>query len=149
MLWRSSLVLHKTLQNLILECIWGPMHRRTGRGGQGAVDPPKFGQIRHLFGQKITHLFDSTPNGTSIRLPDLRFGWGNKGDVHRVLLDDRQKIGTAILHYYFFSLAGPRDKQFVFAIRAKLGLTPPKWMLARTPMGLWQGETFGSLEKPT
>ena len=24
----------------------------------------------------------------------------------------------------FFSLAGPRDKQFAFAIRAKLGLTP-------------------------
>ena len=31
---------------------------------------------------------------------------------------------TAIVHYYFFSLAGPRDKQVVFAIRAKLGLTP-------------------------
>ena len=34
------------------------------------------------------------------------------------------KTGTAIVHYYFFSLAGPRDKQVVFAIRAKLGLTP-------------------------
>ena len=51
---------------------------------------------------------------------------------HWVLLYDRQKIGTAIVHYYFFSLAGPHDKQFVFAIRAKLGLTP-KWMLARRP----------------
>ena len=34
------------------------------------------------------------------------------------------KTGTALVHYYFFSLAGPRDKQVVFAIRAKLGLTP-------------------------
>ena len=48
---------------------------------------------------------------------------------HWVLLYDRQQIGTAIVHYYFFL---PHDKQFVFAIRAKLGLTP-KWMLARTP----------------
>ena len=24
----------------------------------GSVDPPIFGQIRHLFGQKKTHLFD-------------------------------------------------------------------------------------------
>ena len=29
-----------------------------------------------------------------------------------------------MVHYYFFSLAGPRDKQVVFAIRAELGLTP-------------------------
>ena len=41
----------------------------------------------------------------------------------------------AIVYYYFFSLAGPREKQVVFAIRAKLGLTP-KWVLARTPMSL-------------
>ena len=34
------------------------------------------------------------------------------------------KIGTVIVHYYFFSLARPRDKQFVFAIQAKLGLIP-------------------------
>ena len=43
---------------------------------------------------------------------------------HWVLLYDRQQIGTAIVHYCFFSLAGPLDKQVVFAIRAKLGLTP-------------------------
>ena len=29
-----------------------------------------------------------------------------------------------MVHYFFFSLAGPRDKQVVFAIRAELGLTP-------------------------
>ena len=34
------------------------------------------------------------------------------------------KIGSATVHYNLFSLAGPRDKQFAFAIRAKLGLTP-------------------------
>ena len=73
-----------------------------------------------------------SPNGTSIHLPKIRFGWGNEGDVHWVLLYDRQQIPTAIVNI-FFSLAGPRDKQFVFAIRVKLGLTP-KWMLARTPM---------------
>ena len=27
-------------------------------GGQGAVDPPKFGQMRHLLWQKYTHLVD-------------------------------------------------------------------------------------------
>ena len=50
---------------------------------------------------------------------------------HWVLLYDRQQIGTAI--GFFFSLAGPRGKQFAFAIPAKLGLTP-KWMWARTLM---------------
>ena len=34
------------------------------------------------------------------------------------------KTGTTLVHYYFFSLAGPRDKRVVFAIRAKLGLIP-------------------------
>ena len=38
------------------------------------------------------------------------------------------KIGIAIVHYYVVLLAGPLDKQVVFAIREKLGLTP-KWML--------------------
>ena len=68
-----------------------------------------------------------SPSGTSIHLPEIRLRWGNTGDVHRVLLYDRQKIGTATVHYYSFSLAGPRGnfEQFVLAIRAKLGLTPP------------------------
>ena len=44
------------------------------------------------------------------------------------MLYDRQKIGIAIVHYYFVLLAWPLDKQVVFAIREKLGLTP-KWML--------------------
>ena len=80
-------------------------------GGQGAVDPQQFGQIRHLFGQNtnICLRLTASPNGTSIHLPNIRFGWGNKGDIHRVLLYDRQKIGTAIVHYYFFSLAVPRE----------------------------------------
>ena len=65
-----------------------------------------------------------SPNGTSIHLPEIRFGWGNIGDIHRVLYSTAVKIGTAIDSYYLFSLAGPRDKQFVFVIRAKLGLTP-------------------------
>ena len=33
---------------------------------------------------------------------------------------------------FFSTWRGPHEKQFVFAIRAKRGLTP-KWMLARTP----------------
>ena len=32
--------------------------RDGGSRGGGSVDPPKFGQIRHLFRQKTTHLFD-------------------------------------------------------------------------------------------
>ena len=63
-------------------------------------------------------------NGTSFHLPEIHFEWGNKGDVHRVLVYHCHKIGTAIVNYYFFSLEGPRDKQFVFAIPAKLGLIP-------------------------
>ena len=52
--------------------------------------------------------------------------------IQEARIGENSNVGTAIVHYYFFSLAGPHDKQFVFAIRAKLGLTP-KWMLARTP----------------
>ena len=32
--------------------------RGSGVGGRGSVDPPTFGQIRQLFGQKTIHLFD-------------------------------------------------------------------------------------------
>ena len=70
-----------------------------------------------------------SPNGTSIHVPDIHFGWGNKGDVHRVLLYARQKIGTATSSFIIisiFSLVGLRDKQFVFATQAILSLTPPK-----------------------
>ena len=42
-------------------------------------------------------------------------------------------LGTAIVQYYFFSLAGPRDKQLVFPIRAKRGLTP-QLLMARMHM---------------
>ena len=94
-------------------------------GGQGAVDSPILADTTFIRAKDNTFVWLTvSPNGTSIHLPEIRFGSGNKGDVHRVLLYDRQKIGTAIVPYYFFSLAGPRDKQFVFAIRAKLGLTP-------------------------
>ena len=41
-----------------------------------------------------------SPNGTSIHLPDIRFGRGNKGEVHQVLHRDRQKLGTAIVRNY-------------------------------------------------
>ena len=77
--------------------------RDVGQGG-GAVDPPpQFGQIRHLFGQKITHLFDwlCQQNETSIHLPEIHFGWGSKGDVHLVLLYDRPKYTLQFVNYYY------------------------------------------------
>ena len=40
------------------------------RDGGGGVRTPQFGQIG---------------------LPETHFGWGNKGDVYRVLVYDRQK----------------------------------------------------------
>ena len=66
-------------------------HRRAGRGvrGSGGQLTPQFGQIYDIYSGKIQHICLTncvTPNGTSIHLPEIHFGWGrpNKGDVHRV-----------------------------------------------------------------
>ena len=106
------------------------IHRCTGRRVRRALDPPKIRADTTFIRAKDNTFVWLTvsPNGTSIHLREINFGWGNKGDdLHQVLLYDRKKIGSAIVHYYIFSLAGPRDKQFMFAIRAKLGLTPGLW----------------------
>ena len=106
-------------------------HRRTGWGG--GIWPPKIrADTTFIRAKDNTFVWLTVSlNGTSIHLPEIRFGWGNKGDVHRVLLYDCQKIGTAIVHDYLFLPGGAAWKQFVFAIRAKLGLTPPP------PNGCW------------
>ena len=65
--------------------------------------------VYNIYSGKIQHICLTncvTPNATSIHLPEIHFGWGNKGDVHRVLLYDRQKVGNAIVHYYFFLPGG-------------------------------------------
>ena len=84
------------------------VHRHTGCGVRGRQLTPQFGQIRHLFEQKTRHnnCLTNCVTERNKYLPEIRFGWGNKGDVHRVVLYDRQKIGTAII------------------VPAKLGLTP-------------------------
>ena len=64
----------------------GCVHRRTGRGGGGQLTP-QFGQIYDIYSGKRQHICLTncvTPNGTSIHLPEIHFGWVNKGDVHRV-----------------------------------------------------------------
>ena len=63
-------------------------------GSGGAVDPPNSGRymtfIRakdNTYSGKRQHICLTncvTPNGTSIHLPEIHFGWVNKGDVHRV-----------------------------------------------------------------
>ena len=63
-------------------------HRRTGRGSGGQLTP-QFGQIYDIYSGKRQHICLTncvTPNGTSrpIHLPEIHFGWVNKGDVHRV-----------------------------------------------------------------
>ena len=63
-------------------------------GGQGGQLTPQFGQIYDVYSGKRQHICLAnwvTPNGTSIYLPEIHFGWCNKGDVHRVLVYDRQK----------------------------------------------------------
>ena len=50
--WASECMLNLTLRQ------YPTLNIGVRDGGQGAVDPPKFGQIRNLFGQKTTHLFD-------------------------------------------------------------------------------------------
>ena len=70
-------------------------HRRTGRGVRGGGQlTPQFGQIYDIYSGKRQDICLTncvTPNGTSIHLPDIHFGWGKIGDVHRVILYDRQK----------------------------------------------------------
>ena len=72
---------------------------------------------RYIYSGKRQHICLTNCVTERNKYPSTCFGWGNKGDVQLVLLYDRQKISTAIVHFIFFSLAGLRDKQFVFAIR--------------------------------
>ena len=61
-------------------------HRRM-RWGSGGQLTPQFGQIYDIYSGKKQHICLTncvTPKGTSIHLPEIHFGWGNKGDVHRV-----------------------------------------------------------------
>ena len=60
----------------------------------GAWVDPQFGQIYDIYSGKRQHICLTNcvaPNGTSIHLPEIHFRWGNKGDVHQVLVYDRQK----------------------------------------------------------
>ena len=70
-----------------------PRHRLRD-GGSGGQLTPQFGQIHDIYSGKRQHNCLTncvTPNGTSIHLPEIHFGWGSKGDVHRVLVYDHQK----------------------------------------------------------
>ena len=90
----------------------GEEHRRTGWGGvKGGSWHPKI-RADTTFTRAKDNTFvwlTVSLNGTSIHLPEIHFGWGNKGDIHRIgsiLLYDRQKIGSAIVHFYFFIPGG-------------------------------------------
>ena len=63
-------------------------------GGSGGQLPPQFGPIYDIYSGKRQDICLTncvTPNGTSVHLPEIHFGWGKTGDVHRVILYDRQK----------------------------------------------------------
>ena len=87
---------------------------------------PQFGQIYDIYSGKRQHICLTNcvtrTEQVSIYLRYLSGGLTKETFIGYSLRPS--KTGTAIVHYYFFSLAGPRDKQVVFAIRAKLGLTP-------------------------
>ena len=111
-------------------------------GSGGAVDPPIRADIWHLFGQKTTHFRakDNTfvwltvsprTEQVSIYLRYISGGLTKETFIGYSLRPS--KTGTAIVHCYFFSLAGPRDKQ-VFLPFGQNSVWPPKWMFARTPM---------------
>ena len=87
----------------------GPQsYRCTGRG---SVDPPNLGRYTTFIRAKdniFIRAKDNTfvrltvsPNETpeSIHLPEIHFGWGNKGDVQRVLLYD---LGSAIVFFHWW-----------------------------------------------
>ena len=88
-------------------------------GVRGGQLPPQFGQFvdinsgkeSTLFGQNTIHVC-FTPRSL------LRYVSG--GVTNETFIG---YYSTTVI-IIFFSLAGPRDKQFAFAIRAKLGLTP-------------------------
>ena len=111
--------------------------RRKGRGVRGGSWPPNSGRYMTFIRAKDNTFVWLTvsPRMEQVSiLPHLRYISGGVTKETFIGYSLRpSKTGTAIVHYYFFSLAGPRDKHVVFAIQAKLGLTP-KWMFARTPM---------------
>ena len=93
-----------------------------------AIDP-KFGQMRHLFGQTTTH-FCLTNCVTRTEQVSIYLRYVSGGVTKETFIGyysnlRPSKISIAIVHCYFFSLAGPRDKQVVFAIRASRFDPPP------------------------
>ena len=62
-------------------------------GSQGGQLTPKIRADTTFIRAKDNTLIRLTvsPNGTSIYLPEIRFGWGNKGGVHRILPTTVQK----------------------------------------------------------
>ena len=72
-----------------------------GRGGGGV----RGGQLTSSKTQHIcltNCITERNKYPSYLILPEIRFGWGNKGDVHRALLYDSKQIGTAnaIVHYF-------------------------------------------------
>ena len=83
---------------------------RRGSGGGGAVDPPppQFGQIYDIYSGKRQHICLTncvTPNGTSIHLPEIHFGWVTKETFIGYSLRP-SIIDTSIVHYYCFLPVG-------------------------------------------
>ena len=101
-------------------------HRRTGRGVRGGSWPPNSGRYMTFIRAKdntfVWLTVSPRTEQVSIYLRYISGGLTKETFIGYSLRPS--KTGTAIVHYYFFSLARPRDKQVVFAIRAKLGLTP-------------------------
>ena len=105
---------------------WPYKHRRTGRGVRGGSWPPNSGRYMTFIRAKdntfVWLTVSPRTEQVSIYLRYISGGVTKETFIGYSLRPS--KTGSALVHYCFFSLAGPRDKQVVFAIRAKLGLTP-------------------------
>ena len=119
-------------------------------GGQGAAAPPPIRAVcRHEFGQRVDII--RAKHNTCLNNRNLGSVTGVNGKKHEflgLLLELTEKLHRIWipenLCYYppppplnmdpgkFLLLPPPPTE----SIRAKLGLPPPQWMLARTPMTL-------------
>ena len=109
-------------------------HRRTGWGVRGSWPPKIRADTTFIRAKDNTFVrLTVSPNGTSIHLREIRFGSGNKGDVHRVILYDRKKSALQLFIIIFSPWRGRMTHKLCSPFGPNL-VWPPKWMFARMPM---------------
>ena len=128
--WQNRLYKTQCVKvHVMLDDIWTSDHRRTGRGGGGSGGSGGSYRLStliraesRLFGQNTIHDWVTRIQGLLSLLLQSR---GKKFWYCSMEITE---------NFCYYPPPQPNGcKQFAFAIRAKLHLTP-KWMLARTPM---------------